>query len=138
VTSATFDRVLQTVPEVAHAVHLSADGTAVVPGDLLEVCRLRVAMLLGNEALLAEARVQQADLVADLPNWPTSSRFSTAQRACLALTEEFVIDVASSSDESLAAVTAELGEQGMADFVSALLITEQRQRLAMMWERLGV
>jgi alkylhydroperoxidase family enzyme len=95
-------------------------------------------MLIGNDRLIEAATDEYSALIEALPSWPSSAQFTTAQRACLALTEEFVIDVASSTDEALAAVSAELGEQAMADFVSALLVVEQRQRLSMMWERLGL
>jgi alkylhydroperoxidase family enzyme len=139
VTRPTFERVLTSVPEVEHAVaiaHNAAVGS--VDPDLLEPCRLRIAMLIGNDRLIEGSTDEHGALIEALPSWPNSPRFSAAQRACLALTEEFVIDVASSTDEALTAVSTELGEQAMADFVSALLVIEQRQRLSMMWERLGL
>jgi alkylhydroperoxidase family enzyme len=65
---------------------------------VLELCRLRVAQLLGCEselgiryapALVAGLTEEQ---VADLAQWPTSSSFTDAQRAALAFAEQFVID----------------------------------------------
>lgn len=108
----------------------------------LELCRLRIAMLLGSAAEL-EARTPVAlsagldeQTVAVLSSWPTSPRFGTRERACLAFTEQFVIDVAGMDDATVTAVRDHLGDHGLVDFVSALLVVEQRQRLRLTWERL--
>lgn len=39
-------------------------------------------------------------------------------------------------DATVAAVHEHLGEQGLVDFVSAVLVVEQRQRLRLTWELL--
>jgi len=64
----------------------------------LELCRLRVAQLLGNQSELA-TRTRTAvdagfteDHVAQLAAWPTAPVFTAAQRACIAFAEQFVID----------------------------------------------
>ena len=77
-----------------------------------------------------------AATVAALSSWPTSDLFTDTDRACLAFAEQFVIDVASLSDDQAAAVSDRLGPQGFADFVHGLLVTEQRQRLQLVWGRL--
>lgn len=109
---------------------------------LLELCRLRIAMLLGCREELA-ARTPAAvnaglddSAVAVLADWPRSPLFSSRQRACLAFTEQFVIDVAGMDDGTVGAVRDELGDEGLANFVSALLVVEQRQRLRLTWQRL--
>jgi alkylhydroperoxidase family enzyme len=109
---------------------------------LLELCRLRIAMLLGCRAELV-ARTSAAveagldeSVVAVLADWPRSARFGPRERAGLAFTEQFVIDVAGIDDATVGRARAELGDQGLADFVSALLVVEQRQRLRSTWERL--
>ena len=65
---------------------------------VLELCRLRVAQLLGCASELAdrsrpavaggltEAQVER------LPEWPTATEFSAAQRSALGYTEQFVFD----------------------------------------------
>jgi len=64
----------------------------------LELCRLRVAQLLGNASeLTTRTRIAvdaglTEDHVAQLPAWPTAPLFTDAQRACLAFAEQFVID----------------------------------------------
>jgi hypothetical protein len=106
---------------------------------LLELCRLRVAMLLDCPSELttrtAGSSVDEAT-IADLPRWPTSARFDDVDRACLALCEQFVIDVASLPDDIAAQVSRHLGNDGLVNFVSALLVIEQRQRLRLAWSRL--
>jgi hypothetical protein len=52
------------------------------------------------------------------------------------VTEQFVIDVAGLDDDTAGAVREQLGEQGFVDFVNALLVVEQRQRLRLIWQRL--
>ena len=115
--------------ELANAWHAAAH---VLDPALLHLCRLRVAMLLG-----CTAELDDPELVAALPDWPTADRFDARDRAVLALTEQFVIDVANIDDALLAQARAHLGD-GLADFLNALLVTEQRQRLSLAWERLLV
>ena len=114
----------------------------VVDPVVLELCRLRIAKLLGcqpeqdvrtPEALAAG--LQEAT-IADLAAWPSSAHFGPRERACLAFCEQFVIDVASLSDELAFAASEQLGPQTFQDFVTALLVIEQRQRLRLAWERL--
>ncbi|MCJ7438839.1 MAG: carboxymuconolactone decarboxylase family protein [Acidimicrobiia bacterium] len=65
---------------------------------VLELCRLRVAQLLGCASEM-EVRYEGAlrggmteEMVAELAQWPTSEHFIDAQRAALAFAEQFVID----------------------------------------------
>lgn len=55
----------------------------------LDLCRVRLATLLRVPVEAGPAR----DLVDDLAAWPTSARITDAQRAALAFTEQFVLDV---------------------------------------------
>ena len=54
----------------------------------------------------------------------------------MAFCEQFFIDVANVTTEETEAISAEIGVQGLADFVSALLVIEQRQRLCLAWGQL--
>lgn len=116
----------------------TAAWTAASP-RLLELCRVRIASMLGCDAELA-ARTPDTglhdDLVAAVAAWPTDPRFEPADRACLAFTEHYVIDVASLDDATVEAVRVHLGDAGLQDFVSALLVLEQRIRLRLAWDRL--
>lgn len=106
---------------------------------LLELCRVRIAILLGCAAE-TEARTPGSgvadDVLAAIRSWPTDPRFDPLDRACLAFTEHYVIDVASIDDDTVAAVREHLGDEGVANFVNALLVVEQRIRLRLVWDRL--
>jgi hypothetical protein len=114
----------------------------VVDPILLELCRLRLAQLFGDNAELgrrtpaALAAGLDESMVSDLRAWPRSGLFGPRERACLAFCEQFFIDVANVSKKETEAISAELGVQGLVDFVSALLVIEQRQRLRLAWEQL--
>lgn len=135
-TADVLAEVLAETPDVLAeltAAHQAA--VAAVSPRLLELCRLRIAGLLraGDDAA---SDVVDPTTVAALASWPTSELFDSADRACLAFTEQFVIDVASIPDELANAVADELGPEGFADFVNALLVVEQRLRLRLIWGRL--
>ena len=72
---------------------------------VLELCRLRVAQLLGCvvEQQVRYAPARDAGLtesqIAALPRWPDDTRFSEAQRAALAFAEQFVLDPHGVDDE---------------------------------------
>jgi hypothetical protein len=126
--------------DVASQLALVHDAAwAATDGRRLELCRLRVAMLLGCPAEAAAATPGHAvdpETVAALAAWPSDPRFDAGDRACLALTEAYVIDVASVDDETVDAVRFHLGDAGTASFVNALLAVEQRIRLRLAWDRL--
>ena len=109
---------------------------------LLELCRLRIATLLDCDAARRErtpaavARGLDDERIAQLPQWMTSPSFDHRERACLAFAEQFTIDVAALDDATVATVRDCLGEQGLVDFVHALLVVEQRQRLRLVWRQL--
>jgi alkylhydroperoxidase family enzyme len=142
-TADVLDTMLARHPDVHDALADAWDAawTSVDP-VLLELCRLRIAMLLDCPAELA-ARTPAAvtagldeAMVAALSGWPYDERFGPRERACLAFAEQFVIDVAGLDDATAFAVRDALGEDGLADFVNALLVVEQRQRLLLTWTRL--
>ncbi len=94
----------------------------------LELCRLRCAQLLRCEAEMA-ARTPQAlaaglgeEHVAALPQWATDPRFTAEQRACLAVTEQFVLDPHAVTEDQRAAVVAHVGEGGLVALTEALAI----------------
>ena len=66
---------------------------------LLELARLRIAQLIGATTAhaLHSTRARGAgltdEMVSDLRQWPTSPLFGERERLCLALTEQFVVDV---------------------------------------------
>lgn len=142
-TSTVIDQVLASQPQVAAQLAAAHEQAwAAVDPALLELVRLRIAMLLGCAAELAErtpaARAAGLDeaTIADLAAWPTSPRFGARERACLAYVEQWLIDVASMTDADAAAVGDVLGADGLAAFSAALLVLEQRQRLRLAWQQI--
>lgn len=88
---------------------------------LLELCRLRVAQILGCAARprprsgIGEARV------AALESWRgRPDAFSAVERACLGFAEKFVLDPHGVGDDDAAAVKAHLADAGLVAFVEAL------------------
>lgn len=102
--------------------------------ELLELCRLRIAMLQGDAAELgrpapaAALPPEKADAVRD---WPASPLFDDRERACLAFTEQFAADVAGVTQADADALLAHLTPGEARAFVSALLALDQHQRLAL-------
>ncbi len=139
-TADVIARTLVDLPDVAVALAAAdAAAWATVDASILELCRLRIAQLLDHGPELAVRTPGSGvseDAIAALRTWPTSPRFGPVERACLELCEQSVIDVAGVSPAQTAAVAEALGTQGLADFVSALLVVEQRQRLRLTWSRL--
>ena len=130
-------------PQVAASLAAAhAAAWQVVDPVVLELCRLRLAQLFGDTAELAVrtpaavAAGLDESMVLELSGWPRSARFGPRERACLAFCEQFFVDVANVTMDDTAAISAELGVQGLADFVSALLVIEQRLRLRLTWEQL--
>ena len=134
-TTAILGRVLADQPVMMgelNAAHAAA--YAAVDATVLELCRVRTARLLGADFDPPQGLdAQQIDALVD---WRSSTEFTPTQRACLAFTDQFVTDVASLDDATAAAVTDHLGDEGLANFASALLVVEQRQRMCLAWERL--
>jgi alkylhydroperoxidase family enzyme len=126
--------------EVSEQLRAAHDAAwAATSPRLLELCRVRIAILLGCTAE-ADARTPGSgvadDVLAAIRSWPTDPRFDPLDRACLAFTEHYVIDVASIDDATVDAVHEHLGDDGMVNFVNALLVVEQRIRLRLIWDRL--
>jgi hypothetical protein len=110
------DRVIDAL-ETAHRV-----ARTTVDPALLEVCEHRVAELLR----LRPGPAPEPDLDPDL------------RAAAIALTEQWMIDVAAITDELIAAVARHLGDDALMDFLHGLLVVEQRLRLATAWRALGL
>jgi alkylhydroperoxidase family enzyme len=108
-------------------------GAVVTAADprLLELLRQRISTLLG-------AAGDELPSFADLPpsqqetlaRWPTSPAFSTTERTCLEFAEQFVLDVARTSDDDRASLGAALGP-GTFGFVQAVYVLDHGLRLSL-------
>jgi alkylhydroperoxidase family enzyme len=130
-----WDRLAGLRPQAFEALAgLVAAAWAACDPVLLELARLRTATLLRHRGELERrtAKALAAGLteakVAELAAWPSSPRFSPCERACLALTEQFVIDANGVTDAHVAAVTEHLGPEGCYTFVQAVSVLETFQR----------
>ncbi len=93
---------------------------------VVELCRLRVARLVGCAAELAvrsgpavDGGLTEDD-VAALASWPTSTRFDDTTRACLGFTEQFVIDPSGIGPGDRAAVRAAVGYSRLVGLTQAV------------------
>jgi alkylhydroperoxidase family enzyme len=105
---------------------------------VLELCRLRVAALLGcaselevRHAAAIEAGLEESK-VAALENWSRDPSFSDLERAALAFAEMFVRDPHAITDADSLAVSRWLGDAGMVAFVEALALFDGFSRFRVM------
>ncbi len=94
--------------------------------QLLALCRDRLGMLLRHAPTIEAMAPERLDLLRD---GTTSARLDDRQRAALEFTEQYVVDVASISDQQADELRGHLGDEGFATFVNALLVVEQRMTL---------
>ncbi len=129
------ERLARFAPEVRDVITtLHEELWQALDPDVLELCRLRIASLQGDEresARPAPATSASADKVAAIAEWPDSPLFSERERACLAFTEQFVGDVAGVTQRDIDALLAHFTPGEVQAFVSALLALDQHQRLAL-------
>lgn len=106
-----------------------------VEPTLLELARIRIAMLLGDEAEQARRSPAAAEAglteekIAALTDWPSSPLYSARERACLAFTEQYAGDVANLTKADADAVIEHLGAAAFYRFVNALLALDEHARL---------
>ena len=105
---------------------------------LLELCRLRIAAILGcgSELQVRYESAREAGLdeskIAALDDWSRDTRFSELERAALAFAEMFVNDPHAITDDDTYAVAKELGDKGMVAFVEALALFDGFSRFRVM------
>jgi len=133
-----WDRLASTFPETFDALaSLMAAAWEDTDPVLLELARLRIATLLQypEELTRRSARAKEAGLeeakLAQLAAWPTSPLFTARERACLALTEQFILDANGVTDAEVAEVTKHLGGNGCYAFVEAISALETLQRASL-------
>lgn len=106
-----------------------------LPPEALELCRLRIAQLLGSELAFEHEEVPlPADRRHALRDWPGSDLFSPGEKACLELAEMHAMDAAAITDEQADAVKAHHGEVGFVALVQALGVFDAVTRLGLIWD----
>ncbi|MGA2306264.1 MAG: hypothetical protein ABSH29_19085 [Acidimicrobiales bacterium] len=104
---------------------------------LLELCRLRIAQLLGCGVALVQRTPQAVaagldeSLVSSLSQWPTDPRFSGQARVCLGFAEQLLMDAQGVSDEEADRVVDAVGQGGflVLAYACGFFETTQRARL---------
>ncbi len=102
---------------------------------VLELCRLRIARLLGDDeqSMLRYQPAVEAGLseatIAELARYPTSDAFTDHERRCLMYAEQYVIDVHGITDADADGVKATMGDAGFVVFTVALGMLEGVTRL---------
>ncbi|HEY5251830.1 MAG TPA: carboxymuconolactone decarboxylase family protein [Acidimicrobiales bacterium] len=95
---------------------------------ILELCRLRMARLLGCDAELAVRSAPAVDAglsettVGELASWPTSPAFDDTTRACLSFAEQFVIDPSGIGRFERAAIRAAVGFPRLVGLAQAVAV----------------
>jgi alkylhydroperoxidase family enzyme len=74
---------------------------------LVELCRLRIAQLVGCDAD-ADVELVSPEKIAELRSWPTSPRYTETDRAVLSFAEKFVMDASDIDDADCRALTDRL------------------------------
>ncbi|MGZ8765965.1 MAG: carboxymuconolactone decarboxylase family protein [Acidimicrobiia bacterium] len=111
---------------------------ALIDPALLELCRLRIATILGCDA---ERAIRYSDAraagltearVAALPRWPNDPAFTEAERRAIEFAEQYVIDPHGLTDEHSAALHREFDESALATLTLAVAMFDAltRMRLA--------
>ncbi|MEX1217379.1 MAG: hypothetical protein WEA11_02525 [Acidimicrobiales bacterium] len=118
-------------PEVLEALAIACESArAACDPTLLEMARRRVAIMLGNQPELdamAWGKLSP-DQIEQLVDWPSSDAFDGRQKAALALTEQFVLDVTGVLVGPLAAAAESLGTE-LGPFVQGLYLLDVGQRV---------
>ena len=104
-----------------------------LPAETVELCRLRVAQLHQNTVEFERSAVTLPAVKRDaLANWNRDDSFTAAERACLAFTEVYTMDVSAITDEQAAAVKEHYGDAGLVALVQALGLFYAATRLGML------
>ncbi|MDX2165645.1 MAG: hypothetical protein SF182_01220 [Deltaproteobacteria bacterium] len=99
---------------------------------LLELCRLRVAGLLGSNTAARRRAAVPAAMIAALDDWSASDVFSPLQRAALRLTDGFVLDPHGVSDADVGALAAHLSPPQTVALIEALALFDGFTRFRLM------
>ena len=125
-------------PEVLDALQRACAAVrAAMDPALLELCRLRIAGLLGDDAEAAARPwgAVHAEKVALLAEWPGADAFDDRDRAALALAEQFVLDVGGVVTGPLAESAGVLGAE-VGPLVQGLYLLDVGQRVQIVLGRL--
>jgi hypothetical protein len=93
---------------------------------LLEICRLRVAQMMGARAELAGA---DPVLLSNLERWRSSPAFSAKEKAALAFAEQYHLDHHALTDDQRRELETFLTRRQLVNFVWALHVADAHARM---------
>jgi alkylhydroperoxidase family enzyme len=107
---------------------------------IVELCRLRIATLVGAPSLMGLRRPKAItaglteEKIAALANWPTSPLFSAAERTCLALAEKFCMGAFTVTDTDVAAALEHLSADECYALVNGIWVMEATARMTVVMD----
>ncbi|MFP4149987.1 MAG: carboxymuconolactone decarboxylase family protein [Nitriliruptoraceae bacterium] len=105
-----------------------------LPPGTLELCRVRIAQLLGVESeqavRLGPAVAGLEPKLARLAAWTDDARFTDVDRVCLAFAEQFLLDTQALDDPTAAAVRERVGDAGLVTLALGVGLAEGMIRAA--------
>ena len=126
-----------TVPELAvarDALRASLWAQSHLPGEVLELCRIRLAQLHRSAADAERVEFElDGEKRAAVSSWNTAPVLDDAARACLAFTEVYAMDAAAITDAQAAAVKSHFGDAGLVALIEALGIFDGAIRVHLLW-----
>ncbi|MHB8220954.1 MAG: carboxymuconolactone decarboxylase family protein [Acidimicrobiales bacterium] len=122
-----------------HLVRLFGEIWGLADPELLELSRLRMAQLLGDQSEMARRPHGVPEpapaKLEHLSSWPTTSLFDESERLLLSLTEQFIVDVSGIDPSSVHAVAAS-SDANVGGLVTALFLLDYGMRSQMVLKRL--
>ena len=115
------------------ALHQAIDDS--VDPVIVELCRLRIAGLIGARAHVSLRRPKAVTAgltegkIAELAHWPESPLFSAAERACIAIAEQFCMGAYTVTDADVAAVLEHLSADECYALVNGIWVMEALARM---------
>lgn len=103
-----------------------------LPASVLPLCKIRMAQLHGVQ-VDSNTGALNAERVDAVAQWPANEQFSLVEKACLAYTEVYAMDVHAITDAHSDAVKLHVGEPGLVALVQALGVFYAQTRLAKLW-----
>ncbi len=122
------------VPAAREQLHALYDGLweGGVDPATLELCRIRIATLIGSAADV-DAREPRAGadeaLIEQLPAWPTAATFTDAHRAALGFAEQFTLDAHGVTDAQTADLHHHFSPAQLATLTTAIAVFDALARV---------
>ena len=121
------DSVLGMKPDVYHVLRETLTLTwRITDSRLLDLCRLRLAQMVGARAEIAGVDER---LLAELEDWRSSSAFSERERAALSFAEQYHVDHKGITLGQKEALAGHLSHREVANFVWALHMNDAYARV---------